>query len=59
MAREVSSDDIKKVMFDMDNNKALRPNGFGALLFKRAWSIVEDDVIEAIQDFFASSCVLK
>lgn len=36
MVREVTSEEIRKVIFAMDNNKALGLDGFGALFFKRA-----------------------
>lgn len=32
MIKEMSSEEIRNTLFGMDNNKALRPNGFGAYL---------------------------
>lgn len=31
--KDVTSKEVRKILFVMNNNKALRPNGFGALFF--------------------------
>lgn len=35
MIKEVISDEVRKVLFVMDNNKALGPNGFGVFFSLR------------------------
>lgn len=39
-------------MFEMKNNKAPGPDGFSAVFYKTAWSIVGDKVIVAVKSFF-------
>nr|GFC07492.1 hypothetical protein [Tanacetum cinerariifolium] len=46
MIVEVSNDEIKKAMFDIADIKALGPNGFTDCFFKKAWSVVRNDVCE-------------
>lgn len=36
MLKEVTREEIKKVMFAMSNNKVSGPNGFRAYFFKKA-----------------------
>ncbi|GKE96213.1 hypothetical protein Tco_1581068, partial [Tanacetum coccineum] len=40
MVREVSNVEIKKVMFMIKDNKALRPDGYTLHFYKKAWSII-------------------
>ncbi|KAM3204397.1 hypothetical protein P3L10_027806 [Capsicum annuum] len=44
--------DVKKAMFQIDSNKSLGPNGYGSGFYKAAWSIVGQDVISAVLEFF-------
>jgi len=55
----VSVDDIKRVLFSMDDNKASSPDGYTSAFFKQAWNIVGEDLCSAVQDFFASGEILK
>ncbi|KAJ6929615.1 hypothetical protein NC652_013486 [Populus alba x Populus x berolinensis] len=55
----VSDDDIKRVLFSMNDNKAPGPDGYTSAFFKKAWSIVGEDFCSAIKDFFASGEMLK
>ncbi|XP_062167084.1 uncharacterized protein LOC133873388 [Alnus glutinosa] len=53
MAADVTKEEIRKVVFSLNKNKAPGPDGFSAGFFQRAWPIVGEDVIEAILDFFS------
>jgi hypothetical protein len=55
----VSTDDIKQVLFSMDDNKAPGPDGYTSAFFKKAWNIVGEDFCSAVKDFFASGEILK
>lgn len=59
MANEITNDNIKKTIFEMSNDKAPWPNGFGALFFKATREIIGNDVCKAIQQFFAIRHLLK
>jgi hypothetical protein len=47
----VSADDIKQVLFSMDDNKAPGPDGYTSAFFKKAWNIVGADFCSAVKDF--------
>jgi hypothetical protein len=55
----VSADDIKQVLFSMDDTKAPGPDGYTSAFFKQAWSIVGADFCSVVKDFFASGELLK
>jgi hypothetical protein len=52
LERDVSVEEIKDTLFHMHANKAPGPNGFHANFFRSSWSIVDKEVIAAIQSFF-------
>ncbi|GJU97398.1 RNA-directed DNA polymerase, eukaryota [Tanacetum coccineum] len=54
---EVSSDEIKKAVWDCGLDKSPGPDGFTFEFFKKHWSIVGCDVISAIKEFFSSSSI--
>ncbi|GKF82844.1 hypothetical protein Tco_0244500, partial [Tanacetum coccineum] len=43
MAKDVTDEEIKKALFDMDDNKAPGPDGFTSKFYKKAWDIVKYD----------------
>jgi len=55
----VIADDIKQVLFSINDDKAPGPDGYTSVFFKKAWNIVGDDFFSAVQDFFASGEILK
>lgn len=52
-------DSIKKVVWDIGNNKASGPDGFGSWFFKDSWNIVETNVRRAVLEFFRIGKMLK
>ncbi|GKE95027.1 protein LAZ1 [Tanacetum coccineum] len=46
-------------MFDIGDDQAPGPDGFTSALFKKGWSIVGDDVCNAVRDFFTNGKLLK
>jgi hypothetical protein len=36
----ITNDDIKKALFSIGNDKALGPNGYSSLFFKKSWEMV-------------------
>ncbi|GKD85571.1 RNA-directed DNA polymerase, eukaryota, reverse transcriptase zinc-binding domain protein, partial [Tanacetum coccineum] len=59
MVRNISDDEIKKALFDIDGNKAPGPDGFSSQFFKDAWNTVGDDVCRAVKDLFLNGKLLK
>ncbi|GJR89309.1 RNA-directed DNA polymerase, eukaryota [Tanacetum coccineum] len=55
----VSNEEIKKAIWDCGSAKSPGPDGFTFEFFKRFWSIVGGDVINAIKEFFISSTFLN
>ncbi|GJX08250.1 RNA-directed DNA polymerase, eukaryota, reverse transcriptase zinc-binding domain protein [Tanacetum coccineum] len=58
MIIEVPDKEIKNVMFDIGDSKALGPDGFTTAFFKKAWGIIGADVCNAIREFFISGKML-
>ncbi|GAU48947.1 hypothetical protein TSUD_285360 [Trifolium subterraneum] len=46
-----SHDEIKSVVFGLNNDSAPGPNGFGAVFFQTYWDIIKQDVISAVLQF--------
>nr|GFA09858.1 RNA-directed DNA polymerase, eukaryota, reverse transcriptase zinc-binding domain protein [Tanacetum cinerariifolium] len=59
MIVEVSNDEIKKVMLDIADTKALGHDVFTACFFKKAWSVVRNDVCDVVKEFFINKKLLK
>ena len=55
----VTHEEIKNALFSIDDSKAPGPEGFSSLFFKRAWSIVGNEVCDAVEDFFSNGCILR
>lgn len=49
---EVTSEEIRKVLFAMRNNKSPGPDGFPDEFFKTTWSILGSDFTIAVQSVF-------
>ncbi|GJZ31357.1 RNA-directed DNA polymerase, eukaryota, reverse transcriptase zinc-binding domain protein, partial [Tanacetum coccineum] len=58
MISDVSIKEIKSAMFDINDSKAPGPDGFTAAFFKKAWSIVGEDICKAVHEFFISGRML-
>nr|GEU49936.1 zinc finger, CCHC-type [Tanacetum cinerariifolium] len=58
MVCDVSDKEIKEAIFDIDGNKDSRLDGFTPEFFKRAWSIVGDEVCLAIKELFKNGKLL-
>ncbi|GKA81855.1 gag-pol polyprotein [Tanacetum coccineum] len=54
----VSDDEIKKALFDIEDNKASGPDGYTSKFFKSAWSVVGKDTCSAVKEFFSSGKLL-
>ena len=59
LTREVTKEEIKKVLFTMPSNKSPGPDGFTCEFFKETWSIVGNDFVVAIQSFFKTGFLPK
>ena len=48
----VTHEDIRKVVFNIEDDKAPSLDGYSSLFFKHAWHIVGADFYAVVQDFF-------
>ncbi|GJX11158.1 RNA-directed DNA polymerase, eukaryota, reverse transcriptase zinc-binding domain protein, partial [Tanacetum coccineum] len=56
--REITEEEIKKALFDIDDNKAPYPNGFTSKFYKKSCQIIRMDFCDAIKEFFSSGKLL-
>ncbi|XP_020259105.1 uncharacterized protein LOC109835548 [Asparagus officinalis] len=54
----ITNEEIRNAIFSMPDNKAPGPDGYNATFFKSSWSIVGDEVTQAIADFFRTGKLL-
>ena len=58
MIAEVMPSKIQKVSFSINEYKSPGPDGFTALFFQKAWHIIQQDFVSAIQSFFKTGKLL-
>nr|ABF93982.1 retrotransposon protein, putative, unclassified [Oryza sativa Japonica Group] len=51
LIRPIEMEELKKVVFGMENNKAPGPDGFPVEFYKHFWYLIKDDLMELIIDF--------
>lgn len=49
-----SDEEITEALFKMPKNKAPGPDGFPVEFYLEAWSVVREDTIQAVKDFFVA-----
>ncbi|GKE15633.1 RNA-directed DNA polymerase, eukaryota, reverse transcriptase zinc-binding domain protein, partial [Tanacetum coccineum] len=59
MIREITDVEIKKALFEIDDNKAPGPDGLTSKFYKKSWDIVKSDFCAAIKEFFSSGKLLR
>ncbi|XP_074278051.1 uncharacterized protein LOC141601655 [Silene latifolia] len=58
LIRPVTADEIRGALFSIPLDKAPGPDGYTRQFFKDAFSILGEDVIKAMQDFFTTGSLL-
>lgn len=59
LIKEVTNEEIKKVLFSMPKDKSPGPDGYTVEFFKEAWQIVGPEFIIAVKSFFAKGFLPK
>nr|GMD95081.1 uncharacterized protein LOC111375444 [Ipomoea batatas] len=55
----VTNQEIKDVLFDVDDQKAPGSDGYSAAFFKKNWDVIGEDFMDAVKEFFHSGKLLK
>ena len=55
LERDFSKGEVVKVLYEMEGDKALGPDGFIMAFFQKCWSVVEIDVMAFFDHFHRSS----
>ncbi|GJU04032.1 RNA-directed DNA polymerase, eukaryota [Tanacetum coccineum] len=55
LERDVTIEEIKRAVWDCCSDKSPGPDGFTFEFFKKYWSIVGNDVVNVVKEFFSSS----
>ncbi|XP_020243149.1 uncharacterized protein LOC109821370 [Asparagus officinalis] len=58
LSKPVTKEEIRSAIFSMPDDKAPGPDGYNAAFYKSAWSIVGDEITQAIEGFFKSGKLL-
>ena len=50
--RTFTEEEVKKSVFEMKENTAPGPNGFGVTFYKKCWNLIKGELMEMINDFY-------
>lgn len=59
LKREVTQEEVKQIVYMMNDDKSPGPDGFLVGFFKHNWDIMGVDMSEAILEFFKKGSLLK
>lgn len=59
LTEEITKKEVKFIIWEGNEGRALGLDGFTLSFFKAAWEIVGKDVIQVVQHFFNSSRLLR
>lgn len=59
MNAECTADEVKEALFSMDSKKAPGIDGYNVYFFKKCWSIIARDIVEAVRQFFDTGMLPK
>ncbi|KAJ9544003.1 hypothetical protein OSB04_023710 [Centaurea solstitialis] len=57
--RPITDGEIKEALFGIGNDKAPGSDGFSSKFFKSAWSVIGNDLMVAVHNFFYTGRILK
>ncbi|XP_027178215.1 uncharacterized protein LOC113777380 [Coffea eugenioides] len=59
LIREVTKDEVKNALFNLDGHSATRCDGFGCRLYTYCWEVISDDVFQATREFMSGVPIPK
>jgi hypothetical protein len=54
-----SKEEIDSVILDLPSDKALGPDGFNSLFFRKAWHVIREDMYKLCNDFYSHQADIK
>lgn len=54
-----SDEEINTVLKELPTDRAPGPDGFNGMFFKRCWSIIKDDFMKLVKDFYEGNISLE
>lgn len=55
----VTPQEVKQMVFSLNDNKAPRHDGYGSGFFKDAWSVIGEGITNVVLEFFENGALLK
>ena len=55
----MTREQIEQVLWSLNDDKAPCPDGYNAHFFKRAWSVIGDEMLCVMKDFFDNGSLLR
>ncbi|GJS81135.1 RNA-directed DNA polymerase, eukaryota [Tanacetum coccineum] len=59
LERIVTYDEVKRAVWDCDTNKSPGPDGFSFEFYRKYWTTIDEDVFQAVRDFFVNGQFLR
>ncbi|KAK4394355.1 hypothetical protein Sango_1906300 [Sesamum angolense] len=59
LCRLVTSSEVKQTIFQINNTKAPRPDGYSSCFFKKTWNVVGYQVCKGVMNIFRSGLILR
>ncbi|GJS23931.1 RNA-directed DNA polymerase, eukaryota [Tanacetum coccineum] len=54
LERPVTYEEVKRAVWDCGTNKSPGPDGFSFEFYRKYWTTIDDDVFQAVRDFFVN-----
>jgi hypothetical protein len=51
MTRPFTKKEVKETVFEMSEDSAPGPDGFGVAFYKKCWNIIKGELLEMVEDF--------
>lgn len=51
LVKQITSEEIKLALFNIDDNKSPGPDGYGSFFFKKEWEIIGCDIMMLWKNF--------
>ncbi|XP_042023745.1 uncharacterized protein LOC121771013 [Salvia splendens] len=59
LIREVTTEEIKKALFNISIDKSPRSDGYTSAFYRRHWEFIGRDLVSAVKEFFSTGKLLK